>query len=68
MLDKKTRSLLQLMAHCGCKNMAEEMYKPNIVVTYHASSEQQSLLLEVLGGVATLTFITELAPPQREQA
>jgi glycerate dehydrogenase len=44
------------------------MDKPNIVVTYDASPEQQALLLEVLGGVASLTFFTELAPGQREQA
>jgi phosphoglycerate dehydrogenase-like enzyme len=43
------------------------MDKPNIVVTYHVSPQQQALLLEVLGGVASLTFLTELAPGQREQ-
>jgi phosphoglycerate dehydrogenase-like enzyme len=44
------------------------MDKPNIVVTYNASQEQQTLLLELLGGVASLTFLAELAPLQREQA
>lgn len=44
------------------------MDKPNIVVTYNASPEQQVLLLEVLGSVASLTFLTALAPTQREQA
>jgi phosphoglycerate dehydrogenase-like enzyme len=44
------------------------MDKPNIVVTYNASPEQQALLIEVLGSVASLTFLTELAPTQREQA
>src|SRR5436190_21018611 len=44
------------------------MDKPNIVVTYNATPEQQALLLEVLGGVASLTFLTELASIQREQA
>jgi glycerate dehydrogenase len=44
------------------------MDKPNIVVTYHASAEQQVLLREMLASTATLTFLTELAPPQREQA
>ncbi len=44
------------------------MDKPNIVVTYKASPQQQALLLEVLGGVASLTFLAELAPGQREQA
>src|SRR2546430_1499482 len=43
------------------------MDKPNIVVTYNATAEQQALLLEVLGDVASLTFLTELAPPQRDQ-
>jgi hypothetical protein len=44
------------------------MDKPNIVVTYNAIPEQQALLLKVLGGVASLTFLTELTPTQREQA
>ena len=44
------------------------MDKPNIVITYTASQEQQALLLELLGDVASLTFLTELAPTQREQA
>ena len=44
------------------------MDKPNIVVTYNATSEQQALLLELLGGIASLTFLTELALVQREQA
>ena len=44
------------------------MDKPNIVVTYTASQEQQALLLELLGDVASLTFLSELAPAQREQA
>jgi glycerate dehydrogenase len=44
------------------------MDKPNIVVTYNAIPEQQALLLEVLGGVVSLTFLTELTPTQREQA
>jgi phosphoglycerate dehydrogenase-like enzyme len=44
------------------------MEKPNIAVTYNAIPEQQALLLEVLGDVASLTFLTELAPIKREQA
>jgi phosphoglycerate dehydrogenase-like enzyme len=44
------------------------MDKPNIVVTHTASPEQQAFLLELLGDVASLTFLTELAPTQREQA
>src|SRR5215467_3835231 len=43
------------------------MDKPNIVVTYHVSSEQQALLHEVLGNAATLSFLDSLAAPQREQ-
>src|SRR5947208_4787590 len=44
------------------------MDKPNIVVTYNATPEQQALLLELLRCVASLTFLTELASIQREQA
>ena len=44
------------------------MDKPNIVVTYNASQEQQAFLLELLGDVASLTFLSELAPEQREKA
>jgi phosphoglycerate dehydrogenase-like enzyme len=44
------------------------MDKPNIVVTYNASSEQQGFLLELLGDVASLTFLSKLAPKQREKA
>jgi phosphoglycerate dehydrogenase-like enzyme len=44
------------------------MDKPNIVVTYTVSPEQQALLLQVLGSVASLTFLAELAPGQQTQA
>ncbi len=44
------------------------MDKSNIVVTYNASPEQQAFLLELLGDVASLTFLSELAPEQREKA
>ena len=44
------------------------MDKPNIVVTFHASQEQQALIRESLGNVAALIFLTELEPIQREQA
>src|SRR5712691_3260679 len=44
------------------------MDKPNIVVTYNASQEQQAFLLELLGDVASLTFLSELEPGQREKA
>ena len=36
------------------------MDKQNIVVTYNASPEQKALLLEVLGSLATLTFLNEI--------
>jgi phosphoglycerate dehydrogenase-like enzyme len=44
------------------------MDKQHIVVTYNALTEQQALLLEILGSDASLTFLTERAPAQREQA
>ncbi len=44
------------------------MDKPNILVTYQAEPMQQTRLRELLGGIATLTFLTELASPQRELA
>src|SRR5205823_12261202 len=44
------------------------MDKQNIVVTYNASPEQKALLLEVLGSLATLTFLNEIQSAQREQA
>lgn len=44
------------------------MYKQNIVVTYNVSPEQKALVLEVLGSDASLTFLNEILPVQREQA
>lgn len=44
------------------------MDKPNIVVTFHPIQGQQAFLTELLGESATLTFLTELNPVQREQA
>src|SRR5256884_8499220 len=43
------------------------MDKQNIIVTYNASPEQKALLLEVLGSLATLTFLNEIQSAQREQ-
>src|SRR5437016_635846 len=43
------------------------MDKQNIVVTYNASPEQKALLLEVLGSLATLTFLNKIQSAQREQ-
>ena len=44
------------------------MDKQNIVVTYNPTSEEKALFLEVLGGAASLTFLTEIPPAQREQS
>ncbi len=44
------------------------MHKHNIVVTYSGSTEQKTLLLEVLGSDASLTFFDETPPAQRGQA
>src|SRR5690242_12598865 len=43
------------------------MDKQKVVVTYNVSPEQKALLLEVLGSEASLTFLKEIAPAQREQ-
>ena len=43
------------------------MEKQNIVVTYHTSSEQKALFFEMLGSEASLTFLDEIPPEQREQ-
>jgi phosphoglycerate dehydrogenase-like enzyme len=44
------------------------MDKLNIVVTFHPVEGQQAFLNEMLGKRASLTFLTELEPGQREQA
>src|SRR2546426_4509267 len=44
------------------------MNKQNIVVTYNASPEEKALFLEVLGSFATLTYLNEIPPAQREQS
>jgi phosphoglycerate dehydrogenase-like enzyme len=44
------------------------MDKQNIVVTYNASPEDKALFLEVLGSFATLTYLNEISPAQREQS
>jgi glycerate dehydrogenase len=44
------------------------MDKQNIVVTYNPTSEEKALFLEMLGGAASLTFLTEIPPAQREQS
>jgi glycerate dehydrogenase len=44
------------------------MDKPNIVVTFRPLPGQQELLTEMLGEIASLTFLTKLDPGQREQA
>src|SRR5689334_15467163 len=44
------------------------MDKPNIVVTFQPIQGQRAFLTELLETSATLTFLTELEPGQREQA
>ena len=44
------------------------MDKQNIVVTYNASPEDKALFLEILGSFATLTYLNEISPAQREQS
>jgi glycerate dehydrogenase len=44
------------------------MDKQNIVVTYNPTPEEKALFLEMLGGAASLTFLTEIPPAQREQS
>jgi len=46
----------------------EAVHKHKIVVTYNVSTEQKTLLLEVLGSEASLTFLNEIPPAQCEQA
>jgi glycerate dehydrogenase len=43
------------------------MEKQNIVVTYRVSPEQKALFQQMLGSDASLTFLTEIPPAQREQ-
>ncbi len=44
------------------------MDKQNIVVTYNASPEEKALFLEILGSLATLTYLNEIPAAQREQS
>src|SRR5437588_3238467 len=44
------------------------MDKQNVIVTYNVSPEQKVLLLEILGSLATLTFLNEVPSSQRERA
>ena len=43
------------------------MDKQNIVVTFNAPPEEKALLLELLASEASLTFLGEIPPTQREQ-
>ncbi len=43
------------------------MEKQNIVVTFTTSPEEKALFLEILGSEASLTFLGEIPPTQREQ-
>lgn len=40
----------------------------NIVVTYNATSEEKALFQEILGEIASLTFLNEISSEQRAQA
>jgi hypothetical protein len=42
------------------------MDKQNIVVTFTTSPEEKALFLEMLGSEASLTFLDEIPPAQRE--
>jgi glycerate dehydrogenase len=44
------------------------MDKQNIVVTYNPTPVEKALFLEILGGAASLTFLTEIPPTQRERS
>ena len=44
------------------------MDKQNIVVTFKPSPEQKALLLQILGSEASLTFLKEVQPAQRERS
>src|SRR5260370_39691859 len=43
------------------------MERQNIVVTFTTSPEEKGLFLEMLGSAASLTFLGEVPPAQREQ-
>jgi phosphoglycerate dehydrogenase-like enzyme len=49
------------------KERRKEMEKQNIVVTFIISPEQKVLFLEILASEASLTFLNEIPPAQREQ-
>jgi phosphoglycerate dehydrogenase-like enzyme len=49
------------------KEKRKEMDKQNIVVTFNTSPEEKALFRELLGGDASLTFLDEIPPAQREQ-
>ena len=44
------------------------MDKQNIVITYNPTTEEKALFLEILGSLATLIFLNEVPPAQREQS
>jgi phosphoglycerate dehydrogenase-like enzyme len=44
------------------------MMGQSVVVTYAATTEEKALFLEMLRGSATLTFLNEIPPAQREQS
>jgi phosphoglycerate dehydrogenase-like enzyme len=44
------------------------MEKPSVVITYTASPEQKNQLQDLLGNLASLTFLKELPPEERKQS
>ncbi|MGO8949088.1 MAG: 2-hydroxyacid dehydrogenase [Ktedonobacterales bacterium] len=44
------------------------MEQPIVVVTTNASAEQKAQVLEILGNLASLTFLRELPPPERSHS
>ncbi len=50
-----------------CIGYTREMEKQHIVVTYTASHEEQALFQEVLGSLATLTFLSEISSAQQRK-
>src|SRR6266516_4175826 len=59
--------LLENVCDAPATEIRSEMDKQNIVVTYSPTTEEKALLLEVLGSLATLTFLNEIQSAQREQ-
>ena len=50
------------------KEQRKEMERQNIVVTFTTPPEEKALFREMLGSEASLTFLDEIPPMQRQQA